>query len=137
MNYIPEILKRYFNIGWDETKNYSEPFLVNGEKGICGCAGMVIRVSDGSALCSMAYILADSNSIKTIPQKVKPIWCNDGQKYIFVNGRGILILSEFTGGVADFYLRKAGNMFPPHSKLPQEQIDEIVADMKSGEVKDE
>ena len=138
-NYMPELCKM-FGLKWDNEKGLSQGFDVGVEgkwqfmKGTAYPKKM--NTCDGSNIWSktlLPQILTGALTIKPIVEFAKPIWCkNNGDVYKFVDANGSVHSAMFINSDYAYYRRAHGNMFKctDDEKLPQAQIDQIVAEMK-------
>ena len=82
----------------------------------------------GSVLQS---ILIENYFVEKVPEFAKPIKCNIGDQYQFVEFNGEINRTYiFDGATIDYLLRNSGNMFAMDDDIPQGQINQLVKEMK-------
>ena len=79
---------------------------------------------------TLMSIVSGECFVEKIPSFAKPIKCKDGDKFRYVSNNGNIVYRYFSGRTFDCYLLQNGNMFEPDTEICQNQIDNIVKQMK-------
>ena len=135
-NLIPEIMKKYFDIDWDNVNDISEKFYTQigncKSKAYVDGFGVVYKANNTSKYFGIAMLLTREKYVEKIPKWVEPLKhiIENGAVYKYVDSDGIVRTIENNCETFDYMCLTCKNMFPYDAEIPQEQIDDIVKRIK-------
>ena len=79
---------------------------------------------------TLMQIISGKCFVENIPSFVKPIKCKKYDVYLFIDEKGNAIPRTFCNSALDYLLMNSGNMFKHDSDIPQNQVEQIIKQMK-------